>query len=70
MKTYCHSFCGKPHRIDDGRPVEHACFVLPAEAVAAEAKGDRSRSDFLLEKWNKRRPHNGLKACPPKSANP
>jgi hypothetical protein len=33
-------FCGKPHRLSDGVPVAHGCFVLPVEAFWAELLGD------------------------------
>ena len=37
--TFSTRFCGLPHLLATGEPVAHACHVLPAEAVRAEAEG-------------------------------
>lgn len=34
--VYCTSFCNKPHRLSDGKPVGHECNILPPEALRLE----------------------------------
>jgi hypothetical protein len=34
------SYCGKPHRTEDGLPLSHRCRVLPPEALRAAANGE------------------------------
>jgi len=58
---YCTSYCNHGHRVDDGVPVEHECYVLPPAALAAEMEGDYERAQFLLAGTNKRA-HRGVKA--------
>lgn len=55
------SFCGFRHRLSDGKPVDHVCYVIPAEALHAEKAGDLDRFVRILYAWKKRRAHNGLK---------
>jgi hypothetical protein len=42
--VYCTSFCNKGHRISDGKPVGHECYVLRPQALKAEADGDVERA--------------------------
>jgi hypothetical protein len=56
------SFCGNVHKMDDGRPVDHKCFILPTEALVAERDGDMKRSWQIMQGWKNRRPHNGLRS--------
>jgi hypothetical protein len=60
-ETWCSRFCGKKHRVRDGKPVGHECFVLPAEAVFAESRGDDRRAASIMALWKDRRPHKGIK---------
>lgn len=39
MRTLKPGFCGKPHRIEDGKPLGHACFVLQPALLEDEANG-------------------------------
>ncbi len=44
MQVYCTSFCNKSHRLHDGKPVEHQCYVLNPQALHLErAGGDLTR---------------------------
>jgi hypothetical protein len=54
-------FCGKTHRVNDGKPILHSCFVLPSEALICEQKGDKEKAKTIMAQWKNRRPHNGLK---------
>ncbi len=60
-KFYVTTFCNFAHRLVDGKPLDHECFVLPTEALEAERKGDNTRAQFVLSNWKKRRQHNGIK---------
>lgn len=36
MSTYVTTYCNFPHRLSDGKPVNHECDVLPPGALQAE----------------------------------
>jgi hypothetical protein len=61
-KIFCTSFCNKGHRLSDGKPVAHECYVLPTEALHAERDGDTGRALDILDAWKKRRTHKGVRA--------
>ena len=60
---YCSTFCNNAHRLYDGKPVNHQCFVLPTEMLYAEQRGDFARAQLVMTKWKKRRIHNGVKCA-------
>ena len=35
VRTYAPSFCNHPHRMKDGVPVDHECYVIPPKLFAA-----------------------------------
>lgn len=55
------TYCNKLHRLSDGKPVNHACHIMPTPALHAEKAGDISMAVRLLEIWKKRRTHAGVK---------
>lgn len=60
-KIFQTSFCNRGHRLSDGKPVEHECYVLPTEALHAERDGDFERARAVLGAWKKRRVHKGVR---------
>jgi hypothetical protein len=38
--VYCTSYCNKLHYIENGRPIDHECYVLPSDMLEAEKRGD------------------------------
>lgn len=38
-QTFCTTFCNQAHRLSDGRPVGHECYILNPESLAAEREG-------------------------------
>lgn len=60
-KFYVTTFCNFAHRLKDGKPIGHECYVLPTEALCAERDGDMGRAQEVMSKWKKRRPHRGLR---------
>lgn len=56
---YCTSFCNKGHRVRDGKPVGHECYVLNPEALAAEMDGDYEKCREI-GMYKSDRPHPGL----------
>ena len=60
---YCTSFCNKAHRLSDGKPLEHECFVLPTAALFAEQQGSLAKAQELLspDRWKKRTVHKGVR---------
>jgi len=59
--VFCTSFCNHGHRLSDGKPVKHECYVMPTEALHAERAGDTDRANDILAAWKKRKPHRGVK---------
>lgn len=37
--VYCTSFCNHGHRLSNGHPVNHECYVLKPEALRLERDG-------------------------------
>jgi len=60
-KIYQTSFCNQGHRLRDGKPVAHECFILPTAVLEAEMAGDTSKMLDALGNWKNRRRHNGVK---------
>jgi hypothetical protein len=57
---YCTSFCNQGHRMSDGKPINHECYILNPAALEAEREDDYEKAQELL--WKKgRRVHPGLK---------
>lgn len=48
--TYVTTYCNHPHRLKDGKPVNHNCYILPPDALEAERNGDTDRAIELLQK--------------------
>jgi hypothetical protein len=48
-RIYCTSFCNFGHRVLDGKPVGHECYVLPPAALKAEMHGEYEEAIRLLE---------------------
>lgn len=48
MKTYVSSYCNFPHRVSDGRPIEHECRIIPPLALWAERDGDYEAARLLI----------------------
>ena len=58
---YFTSFCNHNHRLSDGKPVNHECYVMPTEALHAEKNGDVKRAQDILAGWKKRKEYRGVK---------
>jgi hypothetical protein len=74
VQIWCTSFCNFGHRMHDGKPVAHACYVIPPEALALERDGFTERAIEVIQAAKKYRafgelslmPHRGVRA--PKGA--
>ena len=49
-KYYCTSFCNQTHRLHDGMPVNHECYVLNPKGLTAEMTGDYTFQPFRTER--------------------
>jgi len=36
---YVTTFCNFPHRLSDGKPIEHECYILRPESLRLEMEG-------------------------------
>jgi len=62
-RVYCTTFCNQGHRLGDGKPVGHECYVLPPLALMAERDGDYNKAIRILsETRSSRRVHRGVKS--------
>ena len=59
--SFCTTFCNHPHRLSDGKPIAHECFVMPTAALHAERAGKVGQAVEELQKWKNRKVHRGLK---------
>jgi hypothetical protein len=59
---FCTSFCNKGHRVSDGKPIGHECYILPPEALEAERMGDFEKANKVLSNQKGRRVHQGVKS--------
>ena len=49
---YCTSYCNHGHRLSDGWPVGHGCYVIPPKALELERAGDTDGAlAVLTEEW-------------------
>lgn len=46
---YVTTFCNCAHRVSDGKPVNHACYIIPPAALEAERSGDTKKAIGLIE---------------------
>lgn len=65
MSIYCTTFCNSGHRLTDGKPVDHECYVLPPAALEAERKNDFESAWAIIEAVRPLRPHRGVKIAVP-----
>jgi len=61
VNSYVTTYCNHPHRLSDGKPIAHNCYVLPPEALEAERNGDTDRAIELLQKAKPLIEHRGIK---------
>jgi hypothetical protein len=48
-KYYASTYCNKTHRMSDGKPVEHNCYILPPSALRLEYDGDYEAAIEVLQ---------------------
>lgn len=63
MSNYLTSYCNQYHRLSDGKPVEHECYVIPPEALEAEREGQFHKAIELMDSKKMAR-HKGAKEEP------
>jgi hypothetical protein len=62
---FCTSFCNQGHRMSDGKPVDHECYILPVAALKAERDGRHEEAlELLRADIPTRRVHRGVKTKP------
>ena len=58
---YCTSYCNQGHRMSDGKPVGHECYVLPVKALEAERDGDVPKAIKILQEKKPLRVSRGVR---------
>jgi len=59
--SYVTTYCNHAHRMSDGKPLGHECYILPPEALAAERRGDYEKGIALLQAAKPMRTHKGVR---------
>lgn len=70
MSVYCTTYCNHGHRLSDGKPVGHGCFILPPSALQLEMAGDYEGAVLAIESLRTSlggalRPHRGVRQSKP-----
>lgn len=60
--SYVTTYCNHAHRLSDGAPIAHECYVLPPAALAAERDGDTDKAISILQAAKPLRRHRGARA--------
>ena len=55
IEIYCTSFCNHGHRMVDGKPVDHECYILPPAMLRAEMYGRFEEALNIQRTWTTRR---------------
>ena len=58
---YVTTFCNFAHRVSDGEPIDHECYVLPPEAIKAEMEGDYDKANEILSGGRLKKRRKGVK---------
>jgi hypothetical protein len=58
---YCTSYCNHGHSLQNGRPLNHECYVLPPKALALEMHGKTERAIEVIEAAKPLRVHPGTR---------
>lgn len=67
--VWCTSYCNRGHRLHDGKPVEHECYILPPKALELERAGDtRAAIDAIEAAKPLRAMRRGVRAAKPEPA--
>jgi hypothetical protein len=61
-EVYCTTYCNHGHRVKDGKPVAHECYVLPPDALHLEICGDIDAAIAGLQQGKPFKTHKGLKS--------
>ena len=59
--TYVTTYCNFPHRMRDGVPIGHECYVLPPRALEFERQGDTSAAIAVIQSAKPLRRHAGAR---------
>jgi hypothetical protein len=59
--VYCTSYCNRAHRLRDGKPIAHVCYVLPPSALDSERHGDVAEAIRRIESAKPLRVHRGVR---------
>lgn len=61
-KIFCTSFCNHGHRLNDGKPVAHECYVLPPAALDHERNDNYLYAAQAIDRARPLRVHRGVRA--------
>jgi hypothetical protein len=59
--SYVTTYCNHAHRLSDGKPIDHNCYVLPPAALQLERDGKFAEAIEVLERAKPLRESLGLR---------
>jgi hypothetical protein len=59
--VYCTTYCNHGHRLRDGMPVNHECYVLPPEALKLEREDKFEEAIAVIQKAKPLRVSRGVR---------
>lgn len=62
MKVYATTYCNHGHALENGKPVNHECYVLPPGALEAERAGDFELAARIISAAKPLQIHRGVHA--------
>lgn len=49
---YVSTMCNFAHRLSDGKPVNHECYVIPPKLLQAESDGTLFDDPAMMDRWH------------------
>lgn len=61
LEVYTTSFCNKGHRLEDGKPVNHECYIIPPKALQLECEGKTQEAIEVMDAARPWKHHFGIR---------
>lgn len=62
LYAYVTTYCNFAHRMADGKPIGHECYVLPPEALRLECEDKFNEAIAVLQAAKPMQVHRGVKS--------
>jgi hypothetical protein len=62
VAVYCTTYCNHEHRLIDGKPVDHECYILPSKALELERADKIGEAIMVIQAAKPLQIHRGIKS--------